>query len=112
MKIVYAVQLPSPVQLPDSAKLRIEIRDTSLADARALTLASKELDASSVSGRTTVEGEIETAGEIAHGRQMTLWAHLSMTGERKIEKNDYIVTHAYPVSDGIKVVVRLNRVAP
>jgi putative lipoprotein len=112
MKIAYIVQLPSPIQLPESAKLHIEIRDTSLADARALTIASKELDASSVSGRTAVEGEIETAGEMADGSQMTLWAHLSMTGERKIEKDDYIVTQAYPVSKGVKIIARLNRVTP
>jgi putative lipoprotein len=111
MKITYVIQLPSPMQLPESAKLRIEIRDTSLADARSITLASKALDSAAISGHTTVEGEIETDSGIAQGRQTTLWAHLSMKGERKIEREDYIVTQAYPLIDGMKVVVRLNRVA-
>jgi len=111
MKIAFAIQLPSPMQLPESAKLRIEIRDTSLADARSITLASKELDAAAMSGQSTVEGEIKTDSGIPHGRHTTLWAHLSMKGERKIEREDYIVTQAYPLSDGMKVFVRLNRVA-
>jgi uncharacterized lipoprotein YbaY len=109
MHITYVIQLPSPMQLPPSAKLRIEVRDTSLADARSITLASAEVDGARICGETAIEGQIETSEEIAPGRQTTLWAHLSMSGDAQVSSGDFITTRYYPASDNSRITVELQR---
>jgi uncharacterized lipoprotein YbaY len=110
MKITYVIPLPASIQLPSSAKLRIEIRDTSLADAKSITLASAEIEASRISGLALIEGQIETSSEIAPGRQTTLWVHLSMNGESQVCSGDFITTRYYPVSNNSRITVELQHI--
>lgn len=51
MIVSYILSLSEPLSLPSTALLRIEIRDTSLADAPSVTLAETQQTAEQVSGK-------------------------------------------------------------
>jgi hypothetical protein len=98
MIVSYLVSLPEPLILPSAACLRIEIRDTSLMDAPSITLASVQLYADQVSKRSVINGEITLPENSSPKATVTLWAHLSLSGENQIHKEDFITTKSFPIT--------------
>ncbi|ABL64124.1 YbaY family lipoprotein [Chlorobium phaeobacteroides] len=98
MIVSYILSLSEPLSLPSTALLRIEIRDTSLADAPSVTLAETQQTAEQVSGKTVVDGAIDLQKSFSPKATITLWAHLSLSGEKRIKKEDFITTRSYPIT--------------
>ncbi|NTW63917.1 MAG: hypothetical protein HGA46_07510 [Chlorobiaceae bacterium] len=98
MIVSYILSLSEPLSLPSTALLRIEIRDTSLADAPSVTLAAMQKNAEQVSGRTVINGVFDLQNAISPKATATLWAHLSLSGENRINKEDFITTRSYPIT--------------
>ena len=88
--------------------VRVEVRDTSLADARAVTLGRTE---GSVRGRgawlETVDVEVEVAAPGA-----TVWAHVDVDGDGAVSRGDFLTTAAYevPAAGEARVTVWVNRI--
>jgi putative lipoprotein len=98
MIVSYLITIPEPLILPPAAYLRIEIRDTSLADAPAITLAAVELHGDQIAKKKVITGDIELPGNITPKPTVTLWAHLSPSGDKRINKEDFITTRSFPVT--------------
>lgn len=113
MIINYRITLPEPDDLPSEAVCFIQIRDTSLMDAPAVILASQQKKPLRPESETVCEGTIKLSGRIKPGPGISFWAHLSMTGKKNIDKNDYITTRIYSVYDSgenEKIVIQLQKV--
>ena len=94
---------------PLGAPIRVEARDTSLADAPSETVgaADSEVRGQSGSWLDTVELEVPRLPS-----QCTVWAHVDVDRDGRVSRGDFITTAAYPVApDGeARVAVRVRRV--
>jgi putative lipoprotein len=98
MIVSYLITFPEPLTFSSAAYLRIEIRDTALADAPSIMLAATELHGDQILKRKVITGDIELPGNITPKPTITLWAHLSLNGEKRINKDDFITTRSFPVT--------------
>lgn len=90
---------------PRGAPIRVEVRDTGLADAPAETLA---VATAKVSG----PGEdplatVELAVEAGPGHR-TVWALVDVDGDGRTSEGDFVTTRAYPVGPGDEVRVEVT----
>jgi uncharacterized lipoprotein YbaY len=99
MIVSYRISLPEPLMFPSAASLRIEIRDTSLIDAPSVTLAATLHHADQLANSRLITGAVELPGQITPKATITLWAHLSLNGEARVSKEDFITTRAYPITN-------------
>ena len=97
--VAITVLLPYRIDLPDTARLRVEVRDVSLLDAPSVTLCSRDLTQLSVDGKVLATLELEVPAGDEH-RTLNVWAHLSLSGEEQIKKGDFLTTRAYPIKRG------------
>lgn len=108
MYITVEVQSVGDVQPPVGAPLRVEARDTSLADAPSTTLATA---VSTVRGSgkwlETVELDLPTLP-----RRCTIWAHVDVDGDGRVSKGDFVTSAAYPVTapDQSRLDITVRRV--
>ncbi len=108
MLIVVEVNTHDADPPPEGSRVRVEVRDTSLADARAITLGHAE---GSVRGRgawlETVDVEVTPAAPSA-----TVWAHVDVDGDGAVSRGDFLTTAAYevPAGDEPRVTVWVNRI--
>jgi uncharacterized lipoprotein YbaY len=102
------IELPESASLPRGSQLVVELRDTALEDAPAVTLQRL---------RSTVDetaaGSLHVSldsGPIPDGT--TLWVHLDVDGDGRVSAGDYITMQSYPVADRgpREMTVRLRRV--
>jgi putative lipoprotein len=99
MHLIVTVQLPVETPLPETARLFVEVRDVSLADAAAVTLAARVLPAHALSpAGKSVQLTFDLAPP-AGNRRLNVWAHLSISGTRTREQGDFLTTRAYPVDE-------------
>jgi hypothetical protein len=94
---------------PVGAPIRVEARDTSLADARSTTLRSV---IGEVRGRLgtwldTVELELDTLPV-----ECTIWAHVDVDRDGRVSRGDFITMASFPVprTEDARVAVRVKRV--
>jgi uncharacterized lipoprotein YbaY len=109
------VILRHQVALPEKAVCRVEVRDVTLLDACSITLGSHEAQVSKISGETVLTTLLEVPDSDTPNRDYNVWAHLSLTGEKRILANDYVTTRAYPIAQGAStadMVVELQPVSP
>ncbi len=97
MIVSYRISFPEPLILQSAASLRIEIRDTSLIDAPSVTLAATLYHADQLANRAFITGTVELPEQISAKASITLWAHLSLSGDVRVNKEDFITTRAYPI---------------
>jgi uncharacterized lipoprotein YbaY len=85
---------------PVGAPLRLEVRDTSLADVEAPLVAETraEVAAGQSSRLQTVELEIPDASVDPRGR-LTVFAHVDVDADDALGAGDFITTQSYPVPD-------------
>lgn len=96
MLVIVDVSVVGEERPPDDAMVRVEVRDTSYADAPAITLGS-------ATGRVrghgswveTVEVELD---ELPDGS--TVFAHVDVDGDGRVSSGDYLTTQSYPVPPG------------
>ncbi len=109
------VILRHELNLPEKAVCRVEVRDVTLLDARSITLSSYEAPVSRISGETVLTAPLEVPDSDTPNRDYNVWAHLSLTGAKRIQANDYVTTRAYPIAQGTStadMVVELQPVSP
>jgi len=91
--ILVEVTVAGDERPPEDSLVRVEVRDTSLADAPAVTLGS-------ASGRVrgqgswleTVEVEVD---DVPDG--CTVFAHVDVDGDGRVSSGDYLTTQSYPI---------------
>lgn len=95
--------------LPPGSILRLEVRDTSLADAPAVVLTQVEHTVPAVGTTPSLAVTLDLPS-VPDGA--TVWAHLSPARHARVHRGDFITTESYPVARvGVQQhVVRLTRV--
>jgi uncharacterized lipoprotein YbaY len=94
--ILVQVTVAGSERPPEDAAVRVEVRDTSIADAPAVTLGSAT---GRVRGRgswiETVEVDVD---DLPDG--CTVFAHVDVDGDGRLSAGDYLTTQSYPVPPG------------
>jgi Type III secretion system lipoprotein chaperone (YscW) len=90
LKIIIVSDTP----LPPGSSVKVEIRDTSLADAPAIVLHRVAADVPKTGRTTTVTVPIELT-EVPDGT--TVWAHVDADRDGRVSKGDYVSVESYPV---------------
>jgi putative lipoprotein len=102
------IQLPEGAAVPPGSPLLVELRDTSLADAPAVSL--KQVRSTITrSGTSSVQITMDP-GSIPEGT--TVWVHLDVDRDGRVSVGDYITVESYPaaVSGPQEMTIRLKRV--
>jgi putative lipoprotein len=108
MLVVVEVNTRDPEPPPMGSRVRVEVRDTSLADAPAVTLGRAD---GQVRGRgawlETLDVEVE-----AVPLGTTAWAHVDVDGDGAVSRGDLLTTASYevPSVDAPRVAVWLTRI--
>ena len=80
---------------PPGTPLRLELRDTSLADAPARVLARIETTVGEGSGNVLASVEVPDTG-VTLRTPPTVWAHADLSGDGRVTVGDYITTQSHP----------------
>jgi hypothetical protein len=96
-------------RLPEGCPIRVEVRDTSLEDAPAPTVAEGRGAVGREPGPQldTIELRIATLP-----RHTTVWVHVDVDGDGRVSPGDYVTTASYPVpaGDAARLDVKVRRV--
>lgn len=109
MKVHLSIVTFDGEPLPPGGLVKIEVRDTSLADAAAVLLQRKELLVPKL-GRTTVLPVSIDVAEIRDGT--TIWAHIDVDRDGRVSKHDYVTVESYPLANvpSQNIQIRVRRV--
>ena len=113
MKIEVEVLLREQIPLPKTAVCRVEVRDVSLLDVSSKTINSYKASVTKICGITLLTGLLNVPDNAVVGSDLNVWAHLSLTGSKRILSGDYITMCAYPIKatvSPVRVVVELHLV--
>ena len=93
--------------LPAGSPLRIELRDTSYADAPAKLL--KRVDTTVARRGRTTTVSVPLDAEVPDGA--TVWAHNDVDRDGRVSSGDFLSMESYPVTSAAqKITIRLRRV--
>jgi hypothetical protein len=104
MILTVAIHSEGPTKPPAGSPVRVQVRDTGLADAPAVVVA----EASGVV--RTGQGDCLDTVDLTLGdvpRHATVWAHVDVDRDGRVSKGDYISTMSYPVPSGLEVRMRV-----
>lgn len=87
------------------APIRVEVRDTSLADAPAETLATATTKVSGTGDDPLATVELSVEGGPGH---RTVWALVDVDGDGRTSEGDFVTTRSYPVGPGDEVRVEVT----
>lgn len=95
--------------LPSGSTVNVEVRDTSLADAPAVTLRKASVDVPHTGRTNTVKMPVELT-TVPDGT--TVWAHVDVDGDRRVSLGDYVSVESYPVRSVAQqtMTIRVKRV--
>ena len=102
------IQLPEGASVPGGSPLLVQLRDTSLADAPAVTLKQVRATVGSPGSKPVrVTMDLESIPDGA-----TVWAHLDVDRDGRVSKGDYITMQSYPAagSRSQEMTIRLKQV--
>lgn len=104
MILTVAIYSEGPTKPRAGSPVRVQVRDTGLADAPAVVVAEArgEVQAGQVDCLETVDLNL---GELP--RHATVWAHVDVDRDGRVSKGDYISTMSYPVPSGPQARVRV-----
>lgn len=95
--------------LPPGSAVRIEVRDTSLADAASVVVARMEL----IVPQSGTTSSLPVSIDVDHVPDgATVWVHLSDRPSARVNRGDFLTTESYPVTNAgdQRLTVRLSRV--
>jgi uncharacterized lipoprotein YbaY len=94
--------------LPPGSPVRVELRDTSFADAPAVLAKRVERTVPKTGRTTSVSVPIDVA-KVPEGS--TVWAHIDVDRDGRVSKGDLISVESYPVTSSTqKTTIRLKKV--
>ena len=94
--------------LPPGSPLRVELRDTSFADAPAVVVKKVETTVPKT-GRTASLAVAMGVTAVPEGS--TVWAHVDVDRDGRVSKGDWISVESYPVtSTTAKLTIKLKKV--
>lgn len=100
----------APERLPSGKWLRVEIRDTSYADAPAVLVKRVEttIPASGREKDPTVTVDLDAVPDGG----ATVWAHVDADGDGRVSKGDFVTVESYPVGVAPlqRTAIRLKKV--
>lgn len=104
MKVKVKILLPAQASFPATAVCRVELRDVSLMDAPSVTLVSYEKPAREILRKDLLACTLEVEDSAVAGRDINVWAHLSLTNIKQIQVGDFVTEQAYPVGGAGAIV--------
>jgi uncharacterized lipoprotein YbaY len=96
MKLQVTVSAFGGEPLPAGSPVRVEIRDTSLADAPAVLLQRATVAVPATGRTSTVPLTIDLAA-VPDGT--TVWVHIDVDRDGRVSKGDYVSVESYPVTN-------------
>ena len=101
--------LVSADRLPSGKPLRVEIRDTSVADAPAILVEAVDDAVPASAAREDVTLTI-SLDQVPDGS--TVWVHVDADGDGRVSRGDFITMESYPVQpSGVqRTTIRLRKV--
>lgn len=98
----------------DGATLRVRLRDVTVADAPARTVAEQVISGVSVhQPGAAVPYELRSASRLEPGRAYTVEAHVDLNSTGQIKQGDFITMASHPVPPNLspaRVDVRVHRI--
>lgn len=92
------IELPPDAPKFTPARILVELEDVSRADAPSRVVASRQLEAGSLSGSDVIPFVLEVPTDaLDESNDYSLRAHLDLNGSGRIERGDYITMQSYPV---------------
>ena len=95
MKLQLAISAIGNERLPAGSPVNIEVRDTSLADAPAISLLYKRARVPKAGGAGAIPVQLEIAA-VPDGT--TVWVHIDVDRDGRVSPGDYVSAESYPVS--------------
>ena len=109
MKLQLTIVSAGGEPLPPGSRLRVELRDTSFADAPAVVVTKVDDDRARRPGRTTSVSVPMDVTTVPDGS--TVWAHVDVDRDGRVSKGDLISVESYPVTATTqKTTIRLKKV--
>lgn len=115
MQVDVTVLLRHERELPKTAVCRVEVRDVTYLDAPSKTVSAHEAPVAGIVDDTVLTTRLNVPNVGFGAHSLNVWAHLSMTGAKRIQVGDYVTTAAYPINLKVstdRVIVELHRVGP
>jgi uncharacterized lipoprotein YbaY len=97
MKLKLTILRADGDPLPQGSSVNVEARDTSLADAPAISLKRIRVAVPRTGRTMTLQTGVELTS-VPDGT--TVWAHVDVDGDGRVSKGDYISMESYPVTLG------------
>lgn len=109
MKLQLTIVCVSGEPLPPGSSLKVEIRDTSLADAPAIVLQRISVAVPKAGRTMAVPVPIELT-TVPDGT--TVWAHVDADRDGRVSKGDFVSVESYPVTRARlqKLTIRVKKV--
>ena len=86
------------VSIPETAKCYIEVRDVSIMDAPSVTLRSVKRPVKVASNGVVADTAFDLTDKELHKSRLDVWAHISLTGVKRIRKGDFLTVASYPIN--------------
>jgi len=102
MKVVVEISVSGAERPPAGAPVRVEVRDTSLADAPSVTMGGADGVVGEAAQGPLGVLEVELA---SLPRGCTVWAHVDVDEDGRVSRGDFLTTAAFPVPPGERVTV-------
>ena len=109
MLVIVEVSVDGAERPAAGSPMRVEVRDTSLADASSRTIGAVDALVRGQSGSwlDTVELTVSTLPDSA-----TVWAHVDVDRDGRVSRGDFVTMAAYPVMLGreVRIAVKVRKV--
>ncbi|MBA2305105.1 MAG: hypothetical protein H0W08_21095 [Acidobacteria bacterium] len=109
MTLELAIVCAGDEPLPPGTSVKVEVRDTSLADAPALLLRRVTVDVPKTGRTMAVKVPIELTA-VPDGT--TVWAHVDADRDGRVSQGDFVSVESYPVTRAPtqKLTIRVKKV--